>query len=100
MEKIKRIKKAISLDEPTVTYINSKPKPSEFMRSAIASAVARESNPTVKVDIKINFTNTRALSNYFKVETILTNDFKAAILPFFDAVEHLQREIDRMNKDE
>ena len=95
----KLIKKTIRLEPETVTVIDSKPKPAEYMRSAINNAIARESNPKVYVKIEVTLTNTKHYNRDFTVETILTNNFKDSILPFFEAVEKLQREIDKMNKD-
>ena len=70
------------------------------MRSAIANALARESSPKSYVQIQVTLTNNGSYNDDFTVETVLTNDFKAAILPFFEAIENLQREIDKMNKKE
>ena len=97
--KTKLIKKTVRLEPEIVTVIDSKPKPAEYMRSAINNAVARESNPKVYVQIEVTLTNTKHYNSHFTVETVLTNDFKGSILPFFEVVEKLQREIDRINKE-
>jgi len=99
MEKIKRVKKSVLLNPEVATIVDSKPKPAEYMRSAIANAIARESNPKTHVTIEVELTNTKHYSHEFSVSTLLSNDFKASILPFFEAVEKLQREIDKMNKE-
>jgi hypothetical protein len=79
--------------------IESQPmKPSKFMRNAIERTVDQMSNPKVEVTIKVNLTNTNHYSHDFGIETTISKDFKSAIIPFFEAVEHLQREIDKMNK--
>lgn len=100
MEPVKLVRKTLRLEPETAQAIDSKPKPTEYMRFAIANALARECNPKTYVDIKVTLTNNGSLYNRdFTVETVLTNDFKAAIMPFFEAVEKLQREIDKMNKE-
>jgi hypothetical protein len=95
----KLVKKTVRLEPEIVAVIDSKPKPAEYMRSAINNAVAKESNPKVYVEIEVTLTNNKHFNDDFTVKTILTSDFKSAILPFFEAVEKLQREIDRMNKE-
>jgi len=98
-EKRKLVKKSVLLDPEIAEIVALKPKSAQFMRAAIASAISRESNPKTYVEIEVTLTNTKSYSKDFRIETILTNDFKASILPFFEAVERLQREIDIMNKE-
>ena len=97
-DKLKLVKKTVRLEPEIAMIVDGKSKPAEYMRSAIVNALARESNPKTYVTIEVTLTNTKHYNKDFTVETVLTNDFKGSILPFFEAVEKLQREIDKMNK--
>jgi len=88
-------KKTVRLSEEIADVVESKEKPSVYMRNAIQKEVEREQKAKTRIVLKIRFAGcaSKGYNDELEIKTFATGKLKEKIAPLMDAVEQLQEVI-------